>query len=160
MGRPLHSIVGSVIDRFGARRVGIASLLALVAAYAALTTLQGSLAMFYAAWFLLALLSGGTTPIVWTRTVNLWFDRGRGLALGLALAGSGIASMFAPPLLTRVIAHYGWQTGYLVIAAFLLIVATPLVALLLAERPTDRLEPSEKSRPRRAIPPRRAPCLA
>jgi len=116
--------------------------------------------MFYAAWFLLALLGGGTTPIVWTRTVNLWFDRGRGLALGLALAGSSIASMFAPPLLTRVIAHYGWQTSYLVIAAFLLIVATPLVALLLAERPTDRLEPSEKSRPRRAIPPRRAPCLA
>jgi MFS family permease len=137
-------IVGSVIDRFGARRVGIASLLALSAAYAALTTLQGSLAMFYVSWLLLALLGGGTTPVVWTRTVNLWFDRGRGLALGLALAGSGIASMLAPPLLTRVIAHYGWQTAYLAMGTFLLIVATPLVALLLDERPADRLEASDK----------------
>ena len=133
-------IVGSVIDRFGARRVGIASLLALAVAYAALTTLQGSLAMFYAAWLLLALLGGGTTPVVWTRTVNLWFDRGRGLALGLALAGSGIASMFAPPLLTRVIADDGWQTGYLVMGAFLVMVAIPLVAILLDERPADRPE--------------------
>jgi len=137
-------IVGSVIDRFGTRRVGIVSLLALAAAYAALTTLQGSLAMFYVSWLLLALLGGGTTPVVWTRTVNLWFDRGRGLALGLALAGSGIASMLAPPLLTRVIADYGWQTAYLAMGAFLLIVATPLVALLLDERPADRLEASDK----------------
>lgn len=96
--------------------------------------------MFYSAWLLLALLGGGTTPVVWTRTVNLWFDRGRGLALGLALAGSGIASMFAPPLLTRVIADDGWQTGYLVMGAFLVMVAIPLVAILLDERPADRPE--------------------
>lgn len=128
-------LVGSVIDRFGTRRVGIASILAVAAAYAALSTLQGSLAVFYGAWLLLALLGGGTTPVVWTRTVNLWFDRGRGLALGIALAGSGIAGMLAPPLLTRVIADYGWQTAYLAMGAFLLLVATPIIALLLEETP-------------------------
>jgi len=48
--------------------------------------------------------------------------------------------MFAPPLLTRVIADYGWQTGYLVMGAFLVMVAIPLVAILLDERPADRPE--------------------
>jgi MFS family permease len=92
--------------------------------------------MFYVAWLGLSLIGGGTTPVVWTRTVNIWFDRGRGLALGLALAGSGVAGVFAPVLVTRIIAEYGWQAGYLAIGGFLLVVSTPLVALLLKERPT------------------------
>jgi MFS family permease len=129
-------LVGSVIDRFGARRVGLVSMVALAVGYAALTTIDGSIGMFYVAWLGLSLIGGGTTPVVWTRTVNIWFDRGRGLALGLALAGSGVAGVFAPVLVTRIIAEYGWQAGYLAIGGFLLVVSTPLVALLLKERPT------------------------
>jgi MFS family permease len=129
-------LVGSVIDRFGARRVGLVSMVALAVGYAALTTIDGSIGMFYVAWLVLSLIGGGTTPVVWTRTVNIWFDRGRGLALGLALAGSGVAGVFAPVLVTRIIAEYGWQGGYLAIGGFLLVVSTPLVALLLKERPT------------------------
>ena len=128
-------IVGGLIDRFGARRVGLLSMLAGAIGFAAMTTISGSLALFYAAWFVLAVVGGGTTPVVWTRTVNLWFDKGRGLALGVALAGSGLASFFAPPTLTWVIDRYGWQGGYLAMGGFLLLVAMPLIALLLKERP-------------------------
>lgn len=128
-------IVGGLIDRFGTRRVGLLSMLAGALGFAALTTISGSLAMFYAAWFLLAIVGGGTTPVVWTRTVNVWFDKGRGLALGIALAGSGLASFFAPPTLSWVISHYGWQGGYLAMGGFLLLVAMPLIALLLKENP-------------------------
>jgi MFS family permease len=128
-------IIGSIIDRYGARRVGILSMLALAIGYAALTRLDGSIATFYASWLALSLIGGGTTPVVWTRTVNLWFDRGRGLALGLALAGSGVAGVFAPVLTTRVIADYGWQAGYLVIGAFIACIAVPVIALLLQDKP-------------------------
>lgn len=128
-------LVGSMIDRFGARRVGLISMVALALGYALLTTIDGTIGMFYAAWLGLSLIGGGTTPVVWTRTVNIWFDRGRGLALGLALAGSGVAGVFAPLLVTKVIAAYGWQAGYLAIGAFILVVSTPLIALLLQERP-------------------------
>lgn len=128
-------LVGSMIDRFGARRVGLISMVALAIGYALLTTIDGTIGTFYAAWLGLSLIGGGTTPVVWTRTVNIWFDRGRGLALGLALAGSGLAGVFAPLLVTKVIAAYGWQGGYLAIGAFILVVSTPLIALLLQERP-------------------------
>ncbi|MBU6377083.1 MAG: MFS transporter [Gammaproteobacteria bacterium] len=128
-------LVGSMIDRFGARRVGLISMVALAFGYALLTTIDGTIGTFYAAWLGLSLIGGGTTPVVWTRTVNIWFDRGRGLALGLALAGSGLAGVFAPLLVTKVIAAYGWQGGYLAIGAFILVVSTPLIALLLQERP-------------------------
>jgi MFS family permease len=128
-------VIGTIIDRFGARRVGISSMLALAAGYAALTQLDGRIATFYASWLLLSLIGGGTTPVVWTRTVNLWFDRGRGLALGLALAGSGVAGVFAPLATTHIIGNYGWQAGYLAIGAFIALLAVPLIALLLEDKP-------------------------
>ena len=128
-------IIGGIIDRFGARRVGLISLLALSIGYALLTQLGGSIAMFYAAWLLMSLVGGGTTPVVWTRTVNIWFDRGRGLALGLALAGSGLAGIFAPVLTNKAIAAYGWQGGYIALAGFILLVSIPVIAVFFREHP-------------------------
>jgi len=130
-------IIGSMIDRYGARRVGILSMIALSLGYALLTQLGGSIAMFYAAWLLMSLVGGGTTPVVWTRTVAVWFDKGRGLALGLALAGSGLASIFAPVLTTRAINAWGWQGGYLALAGFILLVAVPILWVFLADRPPE-----------------------
>jgi MFS family permease len=110
-------------------------MIALSLGYAALTQLDGTLGLFYVAWLGLSLIGGGTTPVVWTRTVNIWFDRGRGLALGIALAGSGLAGVFAPVIVSRIIAEHGWQAGYLAVGGFILLVSVPLIALLLEERP-------------------------
>lgn len=129
-------IIGSLIDRYGVRRVGIASTALLAIGYALLTQVAGSVANFYAAWLALSLIGGGTTPVVWTRTVGVWFDRGRGFALGLALAGSGVASLFAPVLTNKAIAAWGWQGGYLALAVFIMLVAVPLLAMFLQDRPT------------------------
>jgi cyanate permease len=79
---------------------------------------------------------------VWTRNVTLWFDRGRGLALGFALAGSGVTAMLAPPIINHVIDRWGWQGGYLAIAAFVGLVALPVIALLYKDRPDVKVHPS------------------
>ena len=128
-------LVGSFIDRFGAYRVSLISLFMLVIGYCLLTTQHGEIGMFYAAWLAMSLVGGGTTPVVWTRCANLWFDQSRGLALGIALAGSGLAGVLAPPLTNRAIQTWGWQGGYLAIAAFILVVTIPLIALLYRDRP-------------------------
>ena len=127
-------IVGTIIDRYGARRVGITSTLLLALGYFSLTQLGTSIALFYAAWLLLALIGGGTTPVVWTRAINIWFDRGRGLALGLTLAGSGLTGIFGPPFCTALIERYGWQGGYVGVGALILFVAVPILYFFFKER--------------------------
>ena len=139
-------IVGSFIDRFGAYRVSLLSFSALVVGYALLTQLGNNISMFYLAWILLSLVGGGTTPVVWTRSVNLWFDRGRGLALGIALGGSGLSGVLAPPLITKAIQNWGWQGGYLVVSAFILVLAMPLIALLFKDRPDELAVSSGETR--------------
>jgi len=128
-------LVGSLIDRIGARRVALTSLFGLALGYALLTRLGGGVAWFYAAWLAMSLIGGGTTPVVWTRAVNIWFDRSRGLALGLTLAGSGLASIFGPLFCTKLIERFGWQAGYLGIGAIIAFVAIPLISLLFKEYP-------------------------
>lgn len=143
--------VGSLIERFGARRVSLVSFAALVLGFALLTRLSGQIAVFWAAWLLISLIGGGTTPVLWTRSVGLWFDRGRGLALGLALAGSGFASLLAPSLITRAIQTWGWQAGYLSVAAFILFIAMPFIAALFKEQPQEyrvsAADPASHTRP-------------
>ena len=140
-------LVGSLIDRYGAYRVCLVSFAALVAGFALLTRLNGNIALFWSAWLLMSLVGGGTTPVIWTRSVGLWFDAGRGLALGLALAGSGLAGLLAPPLITKAIKSWGWQGGYMVVGAFILTVAIPLLALLFKERPDASATPSKQDSP-------------
>ena len=137
-------IVGTIIDKYGARRVGLWSTFLLSLGYFALTQLNGSIFVFYAAWLLMALIGGGTTPVVWTRAINIWFDRDRGLALGLTLAGSGLTGIFGPLFVTVLMATYGWQGGYIGVGGLILLVALPVLFLLFKEQTPPSLE-TEKS---------------
>lgn len=127
--------VGRLVDRFGARRVGLLSTVGLATGFAGLTLVGGPVVTLYGGWLALALLASGTTPVVWTRVVNAWFDRRRGLALGLTLAGTGLAASLGPVLIGQVIAAHGWRAGYWTLAAATLVGALPLLAVLLRDAP-------------------------
>lgn len=149
-------IIGTIIDKFGARRVGLISMAALGLSYFGLSQLSGSIALFYAAWLLISLLGGGTTPVVWTRAVNIWFDRSRGLALGLTLSGSGVAGIFGPAICASLIEAYGWRGGYMGVGAIILLIALPIIFVLFTDKTpggeqphTDKQEAATDIAPRK-----------
>jgi MFS family permease len=131
-------LIGRFTDRFGFRRVAIVCALGLSCVYAATAMMPN------AYWFYLALMimggvfGGGTAAIVWTRPVIATFERQRGLALGLATAGTSIAGMLAPPLLAGVMGEGGWRAGFFVMAALTGLVGMPL-ALMLIGRARERV---------------------
>ncbi|MCW1988260.1 UNVERIFIED_ORG: putative MFS family arabinose efflux permease [Sphingomonas sp. R1F5B] len=134
----LSPFLGTAIDRLGVRRIALVSLAGLAVGFALLAAALGSLPAFYAAWIALAFLGVGTTPITWTRPIALLFDRGRGLALGLTLLGTGLVALTAPPLLAAVIATWGPRGGYLAMAGVVVLVVMPVVAAGLREGPSGR----------------------
>lgn len=139
-------LIGRLADRFGNRRIAIASYIATPLAFAALAQTGPSLTAWYALWLLVSLAGCGTTPAIWARVVSLRFDSGRGFALGLMLMGTGMAAMLAPALLGPVIAAQGWRTGLLVIAAVVAAIGIP-VSLLTGRGDTD-LRPLRLARER------------
>jgi len=138
-------IVGTIIDKYGTRRVGLWSTFGLSAGYLALTQLNGNIFTFYAAWLVMALIGGGTTPVVWTRAINIWFDRARGLALGLTLAGSGLTGIFGPLFCTLLIGAYGWQGGYAGVGALIILVALPVLVIMFKENVPQIVDPAVNS---------------
>jgi MFS family permease len=110
-------IVGRLADRFGAAAVGALSLLAYGLVVLTMSLTLVSFASFLIAYFLIALAGVGSTPIVLLRPITSGFDVRRGIALGIALTGAGLAGTWVPIAVTEATAAFGWQAGYWVIAA-------------------------------------------
>lgn len=127
-------VLGIVIDRIGVRSVTLWSLVGQAVGFAALGLMAGPLWSFYLIAFVTAIVGVGTLPITWTRVIVDRFDAARGLALGLALAGTGLAATFLPSLTTWLLEHYGWRGAYVGLAGLPAFVAWPLTYLLLHDR--------------------------
>ncbi len=122
-------LIGYLADRFGPRKIGMASMIGVVIGMLAMTQMNGQIEMYYLFYFLLALAGCATTPLVWTRGVATWFLEKRGLALGLTLTGSGLAGLIAPSFIGGLIDGYGWQAGYVGMAVLALIGIVPIYFL-------------------------------
>lgn len=127
--------VNQLCARFGLRRIMTAGVVfvglsCLCFAYA------GSFPMYCTA----AALTGvgycwaGMVPI--SLAIARWFQDRRGLALGLASAGSGVSTVIAPVLLTRTMAHWGMRTAFLCEGAVIFLCAA-LVWHLVRDAPGD-----------------------
>jgi MFS transporter, OFA family, oxalate/formate antiporter len=129
-------LVGRLSDRFGARRVTLVSIVLFAVGLAAMALVQRSIWTLYLGFLGLAFLGSGTLYVSYSRAINTWFDRARGLALGLTTSGTGIAVMLLPLSLPPVIERWGWRAGFLclgIAAASVL----PLALSFLRERSSD-----------------------
>jgi len=79
----------------------------------------------------------GSTPVTWSRAVSLWFNRNRGLALGIMLLGTSLAAMVVPQIAQRAIAAGGWRMAFPVVALLPLLVALPVGYLWFREPRAD-----------------------
>lgn len=142
LGALLAPLFGSLADRFGVRPVALLSTTAFGLAFGALSLTPAALAGFYSLWFLIGLVGIGSTPITWSRAVNLWFFRNRGLALGLTLVGTSLAALVLPLLTVTLIDRFGWRLSYLLLALLPLGIALP-VALAWFREPAPHERPAE-----------------
>ena len=122
----LAPVYGGLADRLGVRAVALWSTFAFAIVFASFYFMPGSLAGWYGFWFMLGLIGIGSTPVTWSRAVSMWFDRHRGLALGIMLIGTSIAAIVVPQVANRAIASGGWRLAFPVVALFPLLVSLPV----------------------------------
>jgi OFA family oxalate/formate antiporter-like MFS transporter len=128
LGALTAPITGWMIDAYGARRIALPSLFG-VALGLFIAAQAETPAMFYAGFFTVAILGAGTNPITWSNAIALNFSAARGLALGLALVGTGIAAIVLPQLMTALIADLGWRAAMMAVACLPIVIAFPIVFL-------------------------------
>jgi sugar phosphate permease len=158
-----YPICGFPLDRFGSRKFAVASIAAFAITLAILSQIGDSLTGFYTGFALIGILTAGTNVLPYARAIALWFNRRRGIALGIAASSQAVGSFLIPNLAQRTIARFGWSGALLALAAFEVVVCLSLVALLVKDSPAQYgLEPdggassNASSEPSVALPPQKS----
>lgn len=119
-------VMGKLLDRYEPRKLITPCMAAFGVVMASLAFLTPSLARYYATAVLLGAVGTGTYQLGYARVVASWFERRLGIALSLVVAGSGLGSLFFPPLIEHLISVYGWRSTYLMLACLPLFLGVPL----------------------------------
>lgn len=139
----LAPVFGWMADRYGVRPVALWSLFAFALAFAAISLTpaaneSSTLYIYYGFWVVVGLVGIGSTPVTWSRAINLWFFRNRGLALGILLMGTSLAAMVIPQVAVWAIANYGWRAMFAVVALFPILAVVVGYFLFREPRPDER----------------------
>src|SRR5207249_2938418 len=119
-------LIGRAVDRLGVRPVLMGGLVGTAICYALFATMWGSLAYYYAIYFLCNLIGMCTTGITYTRVIVGAFNATRGSALAIARSGMALSTALLPILLFAAISRWGFQGGFLTLAALILCISLPL----------------------------------
>ena len=127
---PVFAILGGwALDRYGPRIVTL--LMGLFTGLSLLLTSQtnSSWQLFITYSLLLAIGTGATYTILMSTTAR-WFDKKRGLALGIAGSGGGLGTVVMAPFATYLISSFDWRMAYIVIGLIAGLVIISLSRLL------------------------------
>jgi MFS family permease len=131
-------IVGWLIDRFGTRRVMIPGVLLFALAVASFGLLPAkSMPIVFLIFCIAGFISGVQTPIPYAAVVSRWFDRERGIALGVATAGVGLGVALIPQLAAFLISHFGWRNAYFGLGIAVVVLAWLPVVIFVRDPKVD-----------------------
>jgi MFS family permease len=128
---------GKLMDRFSARwllTLSSAVLGLVLLAMSAFTAVW----QFYVAGSIIGLSLAFLLYLSYPTMVNRWFNSNIGFFMGVCSAASGIGGVIFNPLGGYLITNYGWRATYLIFGTVVLVLVTPLLALLLRDYPADK----------------------
>lgn len=130
-------LAGKLIERHGSRRLLTINsmLLGLCVASMGLFT---SVWEFYGAGVVMGVTLAFLLYLSFPILVNAWFRTKVGLMIGICSAASGIGGMIFNPIGGSIIAGHGWRAAYFAFGGLILLGVTPLIGLLLRNRPEEK----------------------
>lgn len=134
LGTPL---IGMLADRLPPRRLAVGSIAVFALCLAGIASVDGTAWHLHAMWFALNFLGVGSGGIIYTRVIGATFQSQRGLALGIALSGTGVAAFVTPLIAQALIPLIGWRGTILAFVGLIACVALPIVAWGLSGATTD-----------------------
>lgn len=126
MGLFLATPAGHLIDRWGSRMTGLLVVACSFIAIMGMAMVGRELWHWWAAWAIFG-VAGAFTSTVWMTPISAAFDKGRGMAIAVTIAGASISAATAPPMAEWVMQHYGWRTAFVALGIVWCGLTLPLV---------------------------------
>jgi MFS family permease len=135
-------VAGMLADRVGAQRVILGSAVTFAAAIAMIgwaATDRTALQLLFAA---AGLAGAGMSPVCFNRIIVHRFIQRRGLALGIALSGTGLGGMVLPWIISSLLAAYGWREALLYLAGSVAAIGLLAATVAGTETSQDTVQPT------------------
>ena len=137
----MSPFVGRWMETKNVKTVIAASVIGVAAGFVGYSV-SVSLPMFYFFAFVIGVSLNGASIMAFTIIIKNWFVQKQGLAMSVALAGTGLGGMVMSPIINSLILNHGWRFAYQALAAIIVIVVLPLVFLFIRKNPGEMgLEP-------------------
>lgn len=132
----LSPVVGLAVSRLGVKKVYTFGALAVSAGLLLLSFIT-QLWQYYALYVLIAagIASMGLVP---SQTIaSHWFERKRGLAMGIIMTGIGLGGMFMVFVASQAVESFGWRGAFRLLAGMVFCIVLPVIAILIKNKPAD-----------------------
>ncbi len=136
--------LGRLMDRYGVRPVLLPCIALFALTTASLSLLQASVGLLFVMFALQGIVGSGSAPTPYAKTVSGRFDTQRGLALGIALVGTGVGTALIPPYAGFLLRNFGWRWGYVGLACAIMLLGFLPVALWFGRSSAPSAAPSGK----------------
>ncbi|MGH8864450.1 MAG: MFS transporter, partial [Burkholderiales bacterium] len=131
-GAMSYPVIGRMIDRHGGRMVILTGNVVFALSVAGVSLIGASRLQLYAAYALVGIAGAIPSSVTFTKVIAGWFDRNRGLFLGVVGGlGNGVGAALSPLFVNMLLVNYGWRGGYQGIAMAILLIGFPVLYLLL-----------------------------
>lgn len=134
-GTVVTPFFGKAIDHFGLRVMHMPMIAAFGVTTAAMALLRMPFAFMVLIFAVHGMFGAGQSPVAYSKAIASWFDKERGLALGIAIAGVGAGVAIIPAFASFLIVRYNWHVAYLGMGAAIVVLALVPVALFEREPP-------------------------
>lgn len=129
-------LIGWWIDRYGPRRIIFIGAVLTAGSYVLLAT-TGELWQWFVYQCINAVFRQMMFFIPFQALISRWFDRRRGLAVGLLGTGFSIGGFAVVPIMRLVIDAVQWEASFVIAGIVIVVVFVPLSLLLVRNDPSD-----------------------
>jgi len=150
-------LMGYLLDRLGAVVLPVVATFAVVSG-SILTTLVDAQWQLFAVYFLLfGFLGQGSLYAPLMANISKWYERRRGMAVGIVASGQSLAGIVWPPIFGVAVTEVGWRYGFIGFGLIAAAIMLPMCLIFIRKPPdTETLQAAEasegadsKGRPRR-----------
>ena len=128
--------VGSLMDRFGIRRMMFVVVIGLGLACLFMSQVQ-NLLMLFMAFFLLRLLGQGALSLLANNVLAMWFRQRLGRVSGFMNVGMAGGTAVLPTAILWLINQFGWRWAYAILGISVCLIMLPILAFIFRNRPED-----------------------
>lgn len=135
VGALVSPLVGQALDRYPLKRVMGVGTVSMALGFFALSRVSTQMEFYLALGIFIGFGASAMGGLATSKLVANWFNKKRGMALGIAATGISFSGVVMPFISAALIENYGWRSGFLLYALFTGFIVLPLVLRFVISSP-------------------------